>query len=60
MSTPYGQQYPNACVFTIPIILHLPIQLQPEVASAPTVCVMPNGYSKQQQVAPAPVSQPTY
>lgn len=41
----------NACVFSIPIILHLPIQLQPEVSSAPTTCVMPNGYTKQQLAA---------
>ncbi len=42
-------QYPNPCVFTIPIVLQIPIQLQPEVSSAPTTCVMPNGYQKQQQ-----------
>lgn len=53
MSTQYGQQYPNACVFTIPIVLHVPIQLQPEVSSAPQVCVTQNGYSKQQQPVPA-------
>ncbi|WP_143289318.1 hypothetical protein [Brunnivagina elsteri] len=57
-TTQYGQQYPNACVFSIPIILHIPVQLQPEVSSAPTVCVMQNGYPKQQTPLPAP--QPTY
>lgn len=41
-------QYPNACVFTIPIVLRIPIQLQPEVSSVPTTCVMPNGHQKQQ------------
>jgi hypothetical protein len=46
MSNPQDyKQYPNACVFSIPIVLHIPIQLQPEVSSAPTTCVMPNGYN---------------
>ncbi|MBW4600054.1 MAG: hypothetical protein KME29_10715 [Calothrix sp. FI2-JRJ7] len=58
MSTQYGQKYPNACVFTVPITLNIPIQLQPEVYSAPQVCVTQNGYSKQQQ--PAPLPQPKY
>ena len=53
MSTQYGQQYPNACVFTVPIILQVPIQLQPEVSAAPQVCVTQNGYSKQYQSVPA-------
>ncbi|PAX53103.1 hypothetical protein [Brunnivagina elsteri] len=43
------KQYPNACVFSIPIVLQIPIQLQPEVSSAPTTCVLPNGYHKQYQ-----------
>ena len=54
----YGQ-YQNACVFTIPIVLQIPIQLQPEVSATPTTCVMSNGYQKQQLPA-APVPQPTY
>jgi hypothetical protein len=41
-------QHQNACFFSIPIVLHLPIQLQPEVSAAPTTCVMPNGYKKQE------------
>ncbi len=57
MSTKDYEQYPNPCVFTIPIVLHIPIKLQPEVSSAPTTCVMPNGYQKQ----PTPsLPQPTY
>ncbi len=52
-SNQYGN-YPNACVFSIPIVLQIPIQLQPEVSAAPPVCVMQNGYSKQQ--LPASVS----
>lgn len=51
-----NSEYNNACVFSIPIILHLPIQLQPEVSSAPTTCVMPNGYAKQQLAASQVVS----
>lgn len=51
-----NNEYNNACVFSIPIILHLPIQLQPEVSSAPTTCVMPNGYAKQQLAASQVVS----
>lgn len=39
--------YPNACVFTVPIVLNIPIQLVPEVSSAPTTCVKPNGYYNQ-------------
>lgn len=57
-TTQYGQQYPNACVFTVPITLNIPIQLQPEVMSAPQVCVTQTGYSKQQQ--PVPSQQSTY
>ncbi|OKH55964.1 hypothetical protein NIES2101_01490 [Calothrix sp. HK-06] len=53
MSTQYGQQYPNACVFTVPIILHVPIQLQTEVSAAPQVCVTQNGYNKQYESTPA-------
>jgi hypothetical protein len=56
-SNQYGN-YPNACVFSIPIVLQIPIQLQPEVSAAPPVCVMQNGYSKQQ--LPASTPQPTY
>ncbi len=41
-------QHQNACFFSIPIVLHLPIQLQPEVSAAPTTCIMPNGYQKQE------------
>ncbi|WP_158632890.1 hypothetical protein [Dulcicalothrix desertica] len=33
------QQYPKACVFTVPIILHVSIQLQTELSAAPQVCV---------------------
>jgi hypothetical protein len=54
----YGQ-HQNACVFTIPIVLQIPIQLQPEVSTAPTTCVMPNDYQKQPLPA-VPVSQPAY
>jgi hypothetical protein len=46
----------NPCVFTIPIVLQIPIQLQPEVSAASTKCVLQNGYQK--QPAP-PVPQPT-
>jgi hypothetical protein len=57
MSTNNYNQYPNPCVFTVPIVLQIPIQLQPEVSAAPTKCVLQNGYQKE----PAPsLPQPAY
>ncbi len=47
MSTPDYKDFDKACEYVIPIILKVPILLEPEVMARPTVCH--NGHHKSGQ-----------